>query len=143
MTEFSKKTSEQVISWEGKLKKLGEIVCFDVQLKRNALVYIKRCKYNKEFLAIFIGKWVELYFGENDKYDRTLYIKNEMFLTHKSICIWNLFLKSFAMVCHMIRNVTYNRSLWWMLFLKKSSERVISREGKREKFGEIIFLTYT
>ena len=53
---FPKKPSERVISGEGKLKKFGQIVFFDVHLKRNALVYIKTCKSNKEFLVIFMRK---------------------------------------------------------------------------------------
>ena len=79
---FQKTPSEWVISRERKLEKFGEIVFFDVHLKRSAFVYIKTRKSNKEFLGIFIQKWVELYFQQNAKYDRSLYIKNEMFLTH-------------------------------------------------------------
>ena len=55
---FPKKTSERVISREGKLEKPGEIVFFDVHLKTSGLVYVKTCKSNKEFLVIFKRKRV-------------------------------------------------------------------------------------
>ena len=53
---FPKKTSERVISREGKLEKPGGIVFFDVHLKTSGLVYVKTCKSNKEFLVIFKRK---------------------------------------------------------------------------------------
>ena len=46
---FQKTPSEWVISRERKLEKCGEIVFFDVHLKRSAFVYIKTRKSNKEF----------------------------------------------------------------------------------------------
>ena len=56
---FPKKSSERVISQEGKREKFGEIIFFDEHLKRNALLYIKEaCKSNKEILVIFMRKWV-------------------------------------------------------------------------------------
>ena len=55
---FPKKSSERVISQEGKREKFGEIISFDEHLKRNALLYIKACKSNKEILVIFMRKWV-------------------------------------------------------------------------------------
>ena len=70
---FPKKSSERVISQEGKREKFGEIIFFDEHLKRNALLYIKACKSNKEILVIFMRKWVYLYFRKNAKYDDCLY----------------------------------------------------------------------
>ena len=53
---FQKKLSERVIPPELKFEKLGEIHFFYVQFKRNAFVYTKTRKSNKEFVVIFIQK---------------------------------------------------------------------------------------
>ena len=84
-------------------------------------------------------KWVQLLFHQNSQYDKTIYKKNDRFLTHKSIHIWNVLVKSFPTMCRMMRNVTYKRSYTWMVFPKKTSERLISPERKVKKFREIVF----
>ena len=143
MNVFSKKNAWTGNNLRRKSRKFSTNIFFDLHWKRNRFVYIKNCKSNKKILEIFIQKWVQVYFRETDKYDKTLYLENDIFWAHKSIYIWNLLLKSFPTVCRMIRNVTFNRSYWWMFFPKKMPERVITWEGKVENFQQIFFLTYT
>ena len=110
MNGFSKKTI-----WTGnisrkKFEKFREIVFFNVHLKRNRLVYTTIYKSKKYFFLILMRKWIQLFFYQNSQHEKTIYKKNKRFLTHKNIYIWNVLLKSFPMMCRMIRNVTYNRS---------------------------------
>ena len=54
-------------------------VFFNVHLIRNLLVYVEKRKSEKEFLVIFMRKWVYILFCRKGQYDKTLYIKSGRF----------------------------------------------------------------
>ena len=76
---FGKKTSETAISQERKMKKGRKKVFFNVHLIRNLLVSVEKCKSEKEFLVIFMQKWVYILFCQKGQYGKTLYIKSGRF----------------------------------------------------------------
>ena len=80
------------------MEKIPKIVFLNVRLIRNVLVYVGKPKSRKQFLVIFMWKWVYILFLAEGKYDKTVYMKNRWFFTKKSIYIWNLLLKSFPVI---------------------------------------------
>ena len=76
---FGKETSGTAICQERKMKKGRKKVFFNVHLIRNLLVYVEKRKSEKEFLVIFMQKWVYILFCRKGQYDKTLYIKSGRF----------------------------------------------------------------
>ena len=72
--------------WNGNIsgtkneKKLEKFF-LNVHLIRNLLVCIEKTNSKKEFLVIFMRKWVDIFLGEKGKYDKTLYMKNRTLFT--------------------------------------------------------------
>ena len=60
-------------------------------------------------------------------------MKKDSFLTHESIYIWNLLLKSFPMIRHMVPKVDCNESDILIFFGKIKFDLVISSEPKQKK----------
>ena len=73
--------------WNGNIsgtkneKKLEKKFFLNVHLIRNLLVCIEKTNSKKEFLVIFMRKWVDIFLGEKEKYDKTLYMKNRTLFT--------------------------------------------------------------
>ena len=88
-------------------------------------------------------KWVYTVFQQKTKYDKTVYMENERFLTHKSIYIWNLLFKSFQMICRII-SVTCLQQKWdKQIFWKQLFQRVISAQSKIGKGRKNVFFLPT
>ena len=139
---FGKKPSEAKISREPNMKKPRKNVLLDVRLKRNWLVHIWNANSNKQFLVIFMRKWVYTVFQQDTKYDKTVYMENERFLTHRSIYIWNLLFKSFQMICRII-SITCLQQKWDIqIFWKQLFQGVISAQSKIGKGQKNVVFFY-
>ena len=61
------------------MKKGRKKVFLNVHLISNLLVYVEKRKSEKEFLVLFMQKWVYILFRQKGQYDKTLCIKSGRF----------------------------------------------------------------
>ena len=135
MLFFGKKPSEMAISQERKMKKSWKKVFFNIHLIRNLLVCIEKANSKKEFLEIFMRKWVDIFLGEKGKYDKTIYEKSKAFHSY-NIYIWNLLVKSFPVIGCMLAKVDDKLKLVILILWIKTSKTGISSDANMEKPGK-------
>ena len=127
--------------WNGNIsgtkneKKLEKKFFLNVHLIRNLLVCIEKTNSKKEFLVIFMRKWVDIFLGEKGKYDKTIYEKSKAFHSY-NIYIWNLLVKSFPVIGCMLAKVDDKLKLVILILWIKTSKTGISSDANMEKPGK-------